>query len=619
MNKKVIIKIENVFEDTNIFVVGKEEVCKTFDITRPTLNKYLNSGELYKKQYKFIVATEQECELYLSTNTEVTETETTIETNVELSTKELLEAVFQWFDNDERYKTLMYDVRKDIVLLNEDRITTTDYTILLEEFQERFPKNRITKPELRSLVLNYARRNKTNNKVVKKVSAEWIADLLDFDEDGKVVYSLNNVYRYLSNHPSLQGKIRFNDFCQVIEYNGKPINDTDINELRMLCENDIGINTRDFIDCSVDIISHENSYNPFKEAIEGLEWDGIERMEEYFIKWVNVKDTPLNRTMTRKWFYALIKRLYEPGCKFDHMLIIHDNVQGSGKTTVVERLVSCLGIPYGVCGTLTCDTSDKDNVDKMNSSWIVSIDELTEFLKAEPEKTKQLITQTQDVARLPYQRHSKTYYRHCVFVGTTNMDYFLKDYTGDEERRYWVMEANGVKWHLRNDTKDFTDEYIQQVIAEAYFTYKSNPKYFYNGLSGEETESLIDVQQRHKTFNNDETLIYEVDRLMSQYYTIDEVYTYDQLEICLHNQREDNDVYSNEKLFDDIPDNIYSGNTYKQIRVIAVAVLNKYIEKRSNRTAPSTKYISKILGKNWKLGNKQYKNQNIRVYIRKEK
>jgi predicted P-loop ATPase len=91
-----------------------------------------------------------------------------------------------------------------------------------------------------------------------------------------------------------------------------------------------------FIDV-VKNIARSNKFHPVRERFDALQWDGEARIDEFFITYAGAEDTELNRAISRKFFMAGIKRIYQPGCKFDTMLVI-EGEQGTGKSTLFKLL-----------------------------------------------------------------------------------------------------------------------------------------------------------------------------------------------------------------------------------------------------------------------------------------
>lgn len=420
------------------------------------------------------------------------------------------------------------------------------------------------------------------------------------DKNGKPFKTLENVEIWLENDPQFAGKFNYNEFTRLESYGNEPIVDYHITHFRFLCEKALGFNSKDLVDTAVQEVAHKRTFNPFKDTISKLVWDGEERMATYFIKFLgerNPEHHEYNKEVATKWWYAAMKRIFEPGCPFDNMLIMYDSKQGTGKSKLVERISQALGIDYGYCSTISCDNMDKDNVDKMNSTWIVGIDEMTEFLKLNPEKTKQFLAQSQDKARLSYNRRSEIFNRHCVFYGTTNVEFFLKDYTSDYERRYWIMDCDGDPMRTGQWWKEnLTDEYIQQVIAEAYHMYRTQPDFDYLTLSLESREILKKIQYAHKTLQNDDILMKNLDLVLNAKYDKTKFFSLKDFEAAIERTQYAglmNTTTTNEFFGIDSVD-----TKYEQITKIPTTLLKEYIKKTTGRDV-TTQYVSALLSEQW--------------------
>jgi predicted P-loop ATPase len=61
---------------------------------------------------------------------------------------------------------------------------------------------------------------------------------------------------------------------------------------------------------------------------------------------------------------------------------------------------------------------------------------------ADIEHVKNMLSRTHDRSRLSYDRFPSEVPRHCVFVGTTNGEKYLRDQTGN--RRFWPVVVNQI-------------------------------------------------------------------------------------------------------------------------------------------------------------------------------
>jgi len=80
-------------------------------------------------------------------------------------------------------------------------------------------------------------------------------------------------------------------------------------------------------------------------------------------------------------------------------------------------------------------------VETLNRSWIVAFDELSGITRKDLADIKSFLSKSSETVRLAYARNPETYKRHCIFIGSTNEDNFLRDYTASMERRFWVIEC----------------------------------------------------------------------------------------------------------------------------------------------------------------------------------
>jgi len=234
-------------------------------------------------------------------------------------------------------------------------------------------------------------------------------------------------------------------------------------------------------------VALERTYHPIKDPLKDLEWDGVERLDTMFIRWLGAEDNELNRVITRRWMIAAVDRIVRPGCQFDQILITC-GPQGLGKTKML-RLLSR--------GFYTCSIDDpsmsKGTAEKLKGVWIVEFGELDKVRKADQNTLKNFITATEDRYRSAYARDAKTYKRQCVFAGTSNNGAFLRDDTG--ERRYWVMPVKGIG--DRGELRGFEDE-VDQLWAEAAVRWKERMHEFREpGQTQDQVNLYLYLKENH--------------------------------------------------------------------------------------------------------------------------
>lgn len=203
----------------------------------------------------------------------------------------------------------------------------------------------------------------------------------------------------------------------------------------------------------------DRARHPIRDYIDRLEWDGAQRVDTLLIDYLGAEDTEYTRAVTRKTLCAAVKRVLQPGCKFDTILVLN-GPQGCGKSTLVSRLG---GDWYSDSLSLS-DVGSKAGPEKLQGYWILEIGELAGMRKAEIETLRGFLSRQDDIYREAYARRPASHPRQNVFFGTTNAGSagYLRDPQGN--RRFWDVPVSGVSefkpWELEQDD-------IDQIWAEA--------------------------------------------------------------------------------------------------------------------------------------------------------
>ena len=208
----------------------------------------------------------------------------------------------------------------------------------------------------------------------------------------------------------------------------------------------------------IDMVAQDNAFHPVVEYLEGLEWDGVSRIETYL---PGAADD-YTRRVARLVAVQAVARALDPGVKVDNCLILTGR-QGLGKSWFVETMArgwTCTLGPIEGSGL-------RDTVMAMTRSWITVADEGFAMKKADAEALKQFVTLTHDVIRLPYAREHVKLPRRQVIWGTTNDAVFLRAQEGN--RRFLIVEVAE-----KLDFGKYSDEYVNQVWAEAVHIWKTS-------------------------------------------------------------------------------------------------------------------------------------------------
>ena len=296
-------------------------------------------------------------------------------------------------------------------------------------------------------------------------------DRLRWAKNGKIEDVIGNWDLIVAHDPLFTG-LAYNELTGVVEYDGvlpwrteeqggKTFNRTDRAALNHHLERVYRLRpSRALVDELIDTAAQKRFNNPLKDYLRGLKWDGTPRVETCL---PGVRPTKYTRMVARKALAAAAARVLEPGCKWDHTLVLF-GAEGLGKSWWIEKLARGYTANLG-------RINDKDTLITMQRSWIMVADEGFSLRKADADATKEFLTKTEDIYRMPYDRESVAHKRHCVIWSTTNDDVFLRRQEGN--RRFLI-----VKCEEAFDFDIMTQEYVDQLWAEAVELYRGGEELF---------------------------------------------------------------------------------------------------------------------------------------------
>jgi len=159
----------------------------------------------------------------------------------------------------------------------------------------------------------------------------------------------------------------------------------------------------------------------------------------------------------------MVRRVYEPGCQFDNLIIL-EGAQGIFKTTMLRILGGEWYAPFSI------KADSKDAVDVMRGKWLLEMEELAQMRSTDIEHVKAFLSRKVDRVRLSYRMNAQDFPRQSVLIGTMNPvgdNTYFKDSTGN--RRFWPIACNSyidVEWIKENR---------DQIFAEAMRGWRTEP------------------------------------------------------------------------------------------------------------------------------------------------
>lgn len=285
------------------------------------------------------------------------------------------------------------------------------------------------------------------------------------DKWGRIEATISNAAKAVVRPDFVDIDIRFDQFRDEIMFapagsgRWQAFTDPDYARLRITMEKRgfkaVG---RELIRDVVLLAADEQPFDSAVTWLNGLEWDGVPRIESFYHTHFGTADTAYTRAVSMYMWTALAGRVLEPGVKAD-MVPILVGPQGCGKSSGVEALS-----PDPAFFTeISFAEKDDDLARKMRGRLVAEIGELRGLNTKELESIKAFVTRTHENWIPKYREFATQFPRRLVFVGTTNEDEFLADKTGN--RRWLPVEVSKV------DVKAIKNDLLL-LWAEARETFK---------------------------------------------------------------------------------------------------------------------------------------------------
>lgn len=304
----------------------------------------------------------------------------------------------------------------------------------------------------------------------------WLNEL-DKSEKGNTLPTLSNARRVIMKHPFLSDCFKWSEFDEspmlmrpLPGYKNEGLIPPDVNGvypqrfsdkfhtyLRDVMSIVAETNFKDSdIKQAVQNAALQNVYNPVKDYLTSLVWDGTPRINEWLHFGLGAEDTFINSKMGRMFLIAACRRAVFRKYKFDSMLIL-EGPKGLQKSTACRVL---FGDDYFVEGI--GDIRKEETIKKLAGKWAAEIPEGNGFLSASAEAQKEFLSKEADTYRRAYATWDCTVPRRFVLIMTTNADEYLQE--TEIDRRFWSVRCGAAS----NTDVNWLRESRDQLWAEAY-------------------------------------------------------------------------------------------------------------------------------------------------------
>jgi predicted P-loop ATPase len=292
--------------------------------------------------------------------------------------------------------------------------------------------------------------------------------------------NLANAVTALRYAPELLGLFAFDEMAQSVildrpvplgvgagpggDFERRQVCDNDVNKLQDWLQH-AGLRRlgSEVVRQAIELVSDDDRFHPVRDYLDALAWDRTPRIDDWLSRYLGVESSPYAAKVGAMFLISMVARVYRPGCKADHMLVL-EGPQRALKSTACR----VLGGKW-FSDALPDVTGGKDVSQHLRGKWVIEVAEMHAMGRAETAGLKSFISRQEERYRPSYGRLEVVESRQCVFVGTTNKENYLKDETGG--RRFWPVKVGVIDIESLKRDRD-------QLFAEAVCRFRDGAQWW---------------------------------------------------------------------------------------------------------------------------------------------
>jgi predicted P-loop ATPase len=281
--------------------------------------------------------------------------------------------------------------------------------------------------------------------------------------NGQIVASVSNIR--VAMH-KLGVNVRYDRFGDRVLIEGLPefgpaLDDAAVNRLWITFEKEFKfVPKRELLGLVLDDTARLNAFHPVCDYLDALQWDGKPRLDRWLVNYAGAESCAYVRAVGSITLIAAVRRVRQPGCKFDEMLVLEQTQQGTDKSSALAVLAVR---EEWFADDLPLNVEGKRVIETLRGRWIVEAAELSGMRKADVEHLKAMLSRRIDRGRMAYGRLPTEAPRQSIVIGTTNKSEYLRDTTGN--RRFWPVSIE--KFDLPALRRDRDQLWAEAAAREA--------------------------------------------------------------------------------------------------------------------------------------------------------
>jgi predicted P-loop ATPase len=305
---------------------------------------------------------------------------------------------------------------------------------------------------------------KKNQRPVSRLTPRGVSDEFARGSGNQIIATnLDNIrlaLRRLNVHPT------YNEFLNSVFLNDERLDDRNFNRLWIRIDDTYHFRPKkDLLESLILFEAEKSAFHPVRSYFDQLHWDGTPRLDAWLHIYGGAADTPYVRAIGSLVLIAAVRRVRQPGCKFDELLVL-ESKQGTLKSSALRALCPDESwfsddLPLGV--------ESKEVIERTSGKVIVEASEMVIRREKDTEVLKSFLSRRVDgPVRLAYGRLSTEVPRKFIIIATTNKTRsYLNDPSG--ARRFWpvVTQRFDIDSLLRDRDQIWAEAVFREAAGES--------------------------------------------------------------------------------------------------------------------------------------------------------